>query len=84
MDQLLFSYLFPGKECVECSLRQSKDVRITHLSLVAKQPVKFVFSCPFNVLLVCVHTKIFLNKKHRNTVEVAIIGTKFRQLERKI
>ena len=70
MDQLniLFSYLFLSQECLECSLSQPKCVRITHFSLIAKQPVKLVFSRPFNVLLVCVHVKIFLNKKHRNTV----------------
>ena len=83
-DQLLFSYLFLSQECVVCSLNQPKGVRVTHLSLIAKQPVKFVFSCPFNVLLVCVHIKIALNKKSPNIVDVAMMGTKFGQLESKI
>ena len=84
MDQLLLSYLFLSQECVVCLLSQPKGVRVTHLSLIAKQPVKFVFSCPFNVLLVCVHIKIALNKKNPNIVEVAMMGTKFGQLESKI
>ena len=81
MDQLLLSYLFLSQECVVCSLSQPKGVRVTHLSLIAKQPVKFVFSCP---LLVCVHIKIALNKKSPNIVDVAMMGTKFGQLESKI
>lgn len=84
MDQLLLSYLFLSQECVVCSLSQPKGVRETHLSLIAKQPVKFVFSCPFNVLLVRVHIKIALNKKSPNIVDVAMMGTKFGQLESKI
>ena len=67
-----------------CSLSQPKGVRVTHLSLIAKQPVKFVFSCPFSVLLVCVHIKIALNKKSPNIVDVAMMETKFGQLESKI
>lgn len=84
MDQLFLSYLFLSQECIVCSLSQPKGVRVTHLSLIAKQPVKFVFSCPFNVLLVCVHIKIALNKKSPNIVDVAMMGTKFGQLESKI
>lgn len=44
MDQLLLSSLSLSQECVVCSLSQPKGVRVTHLSLIAKQPVKFVFS----------------------------------------